>query len=274
VIDSLTKNFSGRRQMPDLTYATKEEIPEGLGDGAKEVNGKWVVKVVSATKLDEFRANNVAISQERDGLKAFVDKLKPVIGDTEPEEFAKAVAAWRAVEQQVKDGKLTAKEDIEAEVLRRTGAMKDNFERQNSEAAQRATAAEKAAAVAEQKWRSSIVARHVTDAVLDEASGAIPSALSDILVRAERIFKVGEDGKITAKDGEATIYGADGTTPMTPKEWMAKLRAEAPHFFKNSSGGGSGGGQGAGKNFGGFTKEAFDKLPAAQRLAIARKNKA
>jgi hypothetical protein len=72
-------------------------------------------------------------------------------------------------------------------------------------------------------------------------------------------------------DGEAIIYGADGATPMTPDEWLAKLRDSAPYFCKNSNGGGATGNQGN-KMFGGMSKEDFNKLSGAQKLALARKS--
>jgi len=63
------------------------------------------------------------------------------------------------------------------------------------------------------------------------------------------------DGKAVpyakSKSGEdEIIYGKDGETPQPMKEWLAERVSDAPHWFKESTGGGSRhqqpGGQGGG----------------------------
>ena len=83
------------------------------------------------------------------------------------------------------------------------------------------------------------------------------------------MFIVEQDGTITPKKNGQTLWGEDGSTPMTMKEWInLSLRKDAPHYFKKSAGGGAQGGADA-KNFGGMTEEEFNKLPAMRRLEIA-----
>jgi hypothetical protein len=94
------------------------------------------------------------------------------------------------------------------------------------------------------KLRRTYVDRALTDVVLDESMGVHPKALADILGRAYQVFEVSDDGKLTPKRGEAVVYGADGVTPMSPKEWVQSLKEDAPYFFKGSNGGGSNGGEG------------------------------
>jgi len=258
--------------MPDLTFDTLDTVPEGLREVAKENNGKFVVSVVPAAKLNEFRDNNVAISKERDALKVVAESIKPLMAENETvEQFITRFGTLRDIEQQVKDGKLTAKGDIEAEVGRRVSEMKTGFERTNSEQAKALAAAIAERDAATHRWRQGIVERFVTEAVVADGSGALPSALPDILNRAAGVFSVGEDGKLTAKDGEAIMYGADGTSPMTPKEWLAKLKDQAPHFFKASSGGGASGGGGSAQ-YGGMSQADFNALPPAEKMRIFRES--
>jgi uncharacterized small protein (DUF1192 family) len=259
--------------MPDLTFDSLDAVPEGLKEHAKAADGKFVVKVVPQVKLDEFRETNISLSRERDTLKAFRETLAPLAGE-DPAAFVARVKELNALEQKVKDGQLKGDDTIAAEVTQRIGAMKSDFERQLAEQAQKANAAQSAASAAEQKYQRSIVERHVTEAVVSDTSGALPSALKDILARAMSVFEVGPDGKMVAKDGAAIIYGSDGATPMSPREWLQKLKGEAPYFFKNSGGGGASGGNGRdGGNFAGPMSQAdFNKLPAAARLAYARKH--
>lgn len=255
--------------MPELMFEALDAIPEGLKEVAVQKDGKFVVDVVPGKKLAEFRDNNINLAKERDALKSRWDALAPLVGE-DLDAFKTSYEALRAVDQQVKDGKLTAKGDIEAEVTRRVDAMKSNYEqRLQAEAAARAQA-EAGKTAAEEKFKRSVVERYVTDAVLNEKSGAIPTALPDILERSGKVFKVSDDGKIVAKEGDAIIYGADGATPMTPIEWLGKLKESAPYFFKGSNGGGATGGTSKSAP-GGMSSEDFLKLPASERLKLARK---
>jgi hypothetical protein len=262
--------------MPNITYATLEEIPEGLKEHATQKDGKFVVEVVPGVKLTEFRDNNVALSKQRDDLAAALAKLKPAVGES-IEEFLIRHAELVAMQQKVKDGALKTSDAIETEVTNRVGAMKTNYDTQLAEANAQRAAAEKAKAESDNRFNLAIIQRAVTDAVVDDKSGANPSALPDILARAERVFKV-INGVLIAKDGEATIYGSDGATPMTPKEWMVKLRAQAPYLFKGSSGGGAdggnrgGGARGTGYGGGNLTKAEFDALSPPQKMAYYHEN--
>jgi hypothetical protein len=258
--------------MPNLTFDTLELIPEGLKEHAKQVDGKFIVDVVPGAKLVEFRENNITASRQRDEALAVLAKLKPVVGE-DVDTFVTKFGELNTIAQQVKDGKLQGTDAIEAEVVNRVGAMKTGFETQLQEAARKAAEAETRASTSDLKWRRSIVARAVTEAVIDESSGANPSALGDILTRAYGVFQVSDDDKLVAKDGEAVIYGSDGATPMTPKEWLASIRKNAGHLFKGSNGGGASGGTSGAGQFGGLTQEAFAKLSPMAKLDLAHKQK-
>ena len=47
--------------MTVITYESKEAIPEGLAEFAKEEDGVYSVNVVARTKLEEFRDNNTGL---------------------------------------------------------------------------------------------------------------------------------------------------------------------------------------------------------------------
>lgn len=262
--------------MPDLFYDSIDAVPEGLKDAAvKGTDGKFLVKVVPATKLDEFRTNNINVSKERDDLKKFVEAVKPLVGE-DPEAFKARLAELVATDTKVKDGGLKTSEAIASEVENRVAAMRADYEKQNRTLAGKVAEAEKGQATAETRWRQSIIQGAVTTAVIEPDSGALASALPDIMERAYRVFKVDPHTlALVAKEGEATIYGADGATPMTPREWLAKLKTTAPHFFKNSSGGGANGDRGTGgdKRFGGLDEKSFRGLTPEAKLALAHKMK-
>lgn len=258
--------------MPDIVFESEEKIPEGLkGHEKKLEDGTYVVKVAPAAKIDEFRTKNIELSKERDTLADFASKAKNYVGE-DLEAFEAELVNLRKTSQEVKDGKLKASGDVEAEVVRRVESMKKGFEDQLSSKAKENGELTKKVSLIESKWKQSKIDRYVTDAVLDEKNGADPRALNDILSHAYSVFKVRQDEAIVPMDGEAVIYGADGATPMTPSEWLAKLRENAPYFFKNSNGGGAAGGQGN-KKFGGMSEADFSKLTPIQKLQIANGQK-
>lgn len=83
----------------------------------------------------------------------------------------------------------------------------------------------------------------VTDA-LKESKGFNNAASEDVMLRAERIFELNEDGTVTAKENV-------GVTPgISPADWLVEMQTKAPHWWGDSSGGGArpGNGGGGGKN--------------------------
>lgn len=253
--------------MPEILFDTLDAIPEGLREGATQKEGKFSINVVAKAKLDEFRDNNTALSQERDTLKASVAAMQKIVGD-DVAAFATSFEEMKKTAQQVADGKLKGTEAIETEVTNRVASMKADYERQLQAAGVETKNWKDKAEASDTKFKRSLIDRGVTQAVLVETSGALTTALPDILTRAYGIFTVDDKGALVAKDGEATIYGSDGATPMTPGEWLEKLKETAPHFFKNSNGGGSSGSSNGVPN--GMSSEEYGKLTGAQKLALAR----
>lgn len=260
--------------MPNLTFDSLEVIPEGLKEHAKANDaGKFVVDVVPGVKLNEFRDRNIAVSQQLEVATGVLSKLKPVVGD-DIDVFLATFGEMSKTAQQVKDGKLKATDAIETEVLNRVGVMKTGFETRLQELTTEAATSRTEAKAAKLALDNSVVERAVTDAVVNERSGANPGALSDILERAYKVFKI-VDGKMIAKEGEFTVMGADGATPMTPMEWMVKLREQAPYLFKNSNGGGATGNTGSGTGFRGtgLTQEAYWALSPMAKAELSEKMK-
>ncbi|MBT8411470.1 MAG: hypothetical protein KJP02_06720 [Octadecabacter sp.] len=256
--------------MPDIEFDSIESIPEGLrGHETKdEASGKFVVKVAPNAKLVEFRDNNISLSKERDELKNSVSRFSSIVGEN-PDDFAEELTRLRNVAQQVEDGKLKGNEAVEAEVQKRVKAMEDSYKSQLTELGGKVQTLDQARNEALGKFKHSVLNQQVTNAVLTEDSGANPAALPDILARASRIFTVNERDQLVAMDGDAVIYGADGATPMTPKEWLSKVIEEAPYLAKSSAGGGAAGNRGN-ERFGGMAEADFLALDPQKRMEIAR----
>jgi hypothetical protein len=80
---------------------------------------------------------------------------------------------------------------------------------------------------ATKKLRDVVFRQEVTSKAL--ASGALPSAVDDIVFRASRSFDIDDDGALVGRDDQA----AD------PQAWLGALKDTAPHLFNISSGGGA-----------------------------------
>lgn len=109
----------------------------------------------------------------------------------------------------------------------------------------------------------------IKDAVIDPELGVLPGAVSDILARASSVWHAQDDGRVLAFQGDLQLYGADGGSPLTPKEWIVKLKDEAPHYFKGTHGGGAGGGEGAARGALGRTAQEMKGMSANDKLALA-----
>jgi hypothetical protein len=259
--------------MPDIFYDTLDQVPEEFREHAKAVEGgsKLAVNVVLKSKLDEFRENNIKVSTERDQFKTRAEALAGIVGE-DADAFVTELTELREVAQKVKDGKLKGDDSVAKEVENRVATMRQDSERQIQAATKEVGAWKEKALAAESKFKRSQVASAVTNAVIAAESGVEPSALPDILERAYKTFQVTDDGGLLAKDGELTLYGGDGSTPLTVAEWVGKLKDSAPYFFKGSSGGGAGGNSG-GARPAGMSEADFQKLPPAKRLELAHKHK-
>ena len=257
--------------MPELSFDSLEALPEELRSEAKEAGGKFVVNLVSAKKLTEFRENNVRLLQENDGHKTKVTQYGEIVG-ADPEKFKADLVELRKIAQQVKDGTLKGSDAVERAVTERLSSATDAIKTQLAELGTKHKTAEEASQSWKSKYERSVLQQQITSAVIGKDSVANPEALPDILSRAEGTFVVQPDGTLLPKKGDATLYGPDGASPMTVKEWLTKLVAEAHYLGKGSTGGGANGNRNAIDESYGMSSDAFQKLPPAERIRIFRQS--
>lgn len=237
--------------MPELMFDTQDAVPEVFRPIAAEKDGKWSINVVPKSEVDEFRTNNLNLARERDSLKSTFGRLQSDVG-LEPdklEDFITSYGELKTIKQQVDDGKLVADSSLEAALESKTGAMKSQFEHQVRELTIRGTSLQSENENLKATIQRNEVNSKVLEAINDPASGALASATKHILREASDIFSLDEHGDLVAKDRKGNIiYGADGSTPMSPKEFLISLEESSPFFFKSSQGGGGGGGGGSGQS--------------------------
>lgn len=118
-----------------------------------------------------------------------------------------------------------------------------------------------------EKDRKRAIHDHVRQAAVK--SKIVDTAVEDVLLHAERIFDVAEDGTVTTKDGV-------GVTPGVMADvWLTDMQQTRPHWWPGSQGGGANGGRTTGGNTGSnpFSHEGWN-LTAQGALVRADRAKA
>ena len=244
--------------MPDIFFSSKEEAPEDFRDSLVATeDGKFKINVVTNAKLAEFRDRNIEQARKLDEQTAWINKVKPIVGD-DVDAFGTEVTDLRKTKRQVDDGQLKGSDNIEKEVASRVANMENDYKTQLAEMGTKLQNATEFGQTMSAKYNDSVRDREITNAVMAAESGANPEALPDFIQRARGVFTVTEDGTLVPKKGDTVLYGADGATPMSPKEWLSKELEASPYLGKSSAGGGAAGERG-GEKYGGMAKADFDK---------------
>jgi len=223
-------------------FATKQEIPAEHQSFYVERDGAWLLDadgVVSQTKLDEFRQNNITLTNQ---LKRFEG--------IDPDAVRQLTDDKRKLEEaaQLKAG------EVDKVIDARIKAARAEWDKTHG------------VVVAERDTLTSrLTAIQIDQAVVTEATkrGLRPTALTDITARARQTFKlVNGVPQAFDGDGQTARMGKDGTSPMTLAEWVDALVSDAPHLFEANAGSGA-----AGSGSGGagnrsvknpFRKESFN----------------
>lgn len=221
---------------------------EGLGDDVKklyvkdEASGKYNLDVegmVSKDKLDEFRNNNISITQQ---LKQFTDLGIDIEG----------IKKAQAIEQQLKEKKLIDAGDIDGVVAERVKSLRTDYDTQVTDLSSKLTGSNAKLAIL-------MIDNEVRKAATK--SGVLSTAVDDVLLRARSIFSI-KDGNVVAEQDGKPVYGKDGTSTMSVDEYVTTLGKLAPHLFASSEGSGRNSGQRTGSG-----KINSDGLSANQKIA-------
>lgn len=206
-------------------YTKKDEVPAEHAGFYVERDGAFVLDadgVVEKSKLEEFRATNVAILKERDDLKKRFEGIDPDAVRQLADDKRKLEEA-----QQIKAGE--ADKVVEA----RLKSARADWDKQHG-----VVVAERDA------LHGRLTAVQIDQAVVSEATkrGLRPTAIPDITARARMTFKlVNGVPQAFEANGQNARMGKDGVTPMTLAEWVDVLVSDAPHLFEANAGGGAAG---------------------------------
>jgi len=224
-------------------YKSKDEVPAESQSLYVERDGGWVLDVdgaIDKSKLDEFRANNITLSNQ-------LAEQKKRFEGIDPDEVRKLADEKRKLEeaQQLKGG------EVDKVVEGRLRTAKTEWDKQlNAVAAER------------DSLNARLTAIQIDQGVISAATkrGLRPTAIPDITARARTVFKL-VDGAPRAyeADGQTVRVGKDGIAPMTLDEWVDQQVADAPHLFESSAGGGAAGNGSGGAGGNRSVKNPFRK---------------
>jgi hypothetical protein len=205
---------------------TKEEVPAEQQALYVERDGGWVLDVDGAVdkgKLDEFRANNITLTNQ------LAEQRKRFEG-IEPDQVRKLIEEKERLELLAQGHK---PEEVEKIVEGRLKTAKAEWDKQFS-----VLTAER------DGLNARLTAIQIDQGVITVATkrGLRPTAIPDITARARIVFRL-VDGTPRAyeADGKTVRVGKDGITPMTLEEWVDQQVADAPHLFESNAGGGAAG---------------------------------
>jgi hypothetical protein len=206
-------------------YDSLKEIPAEDVRLYVEREGAWHLDVdlkEERAKLDEFRANNIALSNQ-------LAEQKKRFEGIDPEQVRKLAEEKQRLEeaQQLKSG------EVDKVVENRLKTAKTEWDKQFS-----AVSGER------DSLNARLTAIQIDQGVITTATkrGLRPTAIPDITARARMVFRL-VDGAPRAyeADGQTVRVGKDGITPMTLDEWVEQQVADAPHLFESNAGGGAAG---------------------------------
>jgi hypothetical protein len=225
-------------------FKSKDEIPAEQQALYVERDGAWMLDVegaVDKAKLDEFRTNNITLTNQ-------LAEQKKRFEGIDPEEVRKLMEEKQRLELLAQGHK---PEEVEKIVENRLKTAKTEWDKQFA-----------AVTTERDSLNGRLTAIQIDQGVTTVATkrGLRPTAIPDITARARTVFRL-VDGAPRAyeADGKTVRVGKDGMTPMTLDEWVDQQVADAPHLFESNAGGGAAGNGSGGAGGNRSVKNPFRK---------------
>jgi len=218
-----------------------DDLPEEVKKEYVEKNGKFELQVEGMKTQTDVDRLQGALTKERNDHKTVRERLG-LLGDRKIEDVLQILDRVPELEAAAA-GKLDEtklNELVEGRIKTKLAPV----EREKGQLAQRV---QELSGVLEQ-YQTKEKVRTIHDAVRDavgKAQGFQSSAVEDALLYAERMLEVGEDGRVTTRDGVGVTPGIEASV------WLSEMQAKKAHWWGPSQGGGAGGnrsGAGTGGN--------------------------
>lgn len=159
------------------------------------------------------------------------------------------------------DTQLLAKGEVDKVIEKRVKLMKEDHDKTVKVLNERLEASSEFV----NKFRNRVLSDAFRSAAVQ--AGAEPTAIEDIVLRAQREFVVNEAGEVVKTENDTVVLGKDGKTPLQPLEWLDGVREKAPHLWPKAAGGNASGP-------GGKVTKAFKDMDDAERIKLHRENPA
>lgn len=218
------------------------EIQEAIKNAVDEQ-----VKGLKA-KNDELLGKNKDLNTELSGIKKQLEGVDLT-----------AVKDLLSKANMDEESKLIAEGKIDEVIQKRTEKMKQDHDKQLQAETDRANKAEAYA----NQFKQSVVKGQIAQAF--SSVGGLSEATDDVTALALSQFALDEKGNaVMINTNGETIIGKDGSTPLSPKEWVESLRETKSYFFPKA--------QGSGAPGSGTSTKKWSDYTESERAAIAREN--
>ncbi len=220
-----------KAKITDEEYAAS---PDAVKAFYKKAEGGGFI--LDAEGVEDVRGLKSALEKERDGRKALDAKLKELEGkfqDLDPEAAREALAEI----QKIRDQKLITEGKIEELLATRTEALRKDFNTQKAAYDKQLDALK-----ADNGKLTGRLEEVLIDSGIQNVASAArvrASALTDVLLRGRKTWRLHEGKPTPFRDDGEVLYGKDPKAPMSMEEWIASLQADAPHLFEDSKGSGT-----------------------------------
>jgi hypothetical protein len=220
------------------TYTSEDDIPEQFRELYSVRDGTWEFTGVEGIQTEANLSRlETALNHEKENHK----ETKRILASFEglkAEDVRNALHERDELKARVEAG-LEGKVDeekvnklVEARVKSKTAQL----ERDLTSTTEKLTEATNTVG----ELQGSIRKTKISDAIRKAATSAkiVDTAVEDVLLMAERVFEVSEDGNVLVKDQV-------GFTPgLAPDSWLADMKDKRPHWWPANIGGDSRGGKG------------------------------
>lgn len=211
-----------------------EILPEIVHDHYTQKDGVWTLTMLP---VEDATALMTALDRERKvrrDAELAQTELKQRFEGVDPVEYA----TMRERLEGLKDKEIYDKDGLEALVGRRTNHLTAEHQRRDSAKDREIQQKDAQIKDLDTRWRTDRVKTALTEAA--GRAGVAKYALQDVVSRGLTLFtELDDHGTPLAKDGGEIRYGKDGVKPLSPDDWVLGLKAEAPHYWPASGGGGA-----------------------------------
>lgn len=231
-------------------YDTLDDIPEPHRELYSERNGKFELSGIDGVKSQaDVDRLQTALTKERDAHKAAktsaeayaaLGKIEDLQARLDRIDELETAAAGKLDDEAINklvEGRLRTKvAPLERGVTKLTEDL-----------------AERDARIAKYEERDRTRAIHDAVRAAALSSKVNEHAVEDVLLLAERLFEVDEEGRVSMKDNVGYTPGVD------PVVWLTEIQPKRPHWWPPSHGGGArGGGNGGGSGPNPFSADGWN----------------